>query len=101
MLVLSRKTGERIHIGDDIFVEVRRVAGNRVTLAIKAPREVRILRGELMDVADSFSVLDEPIADESAKDTIIMKHVPTEQSLSVPAPHLVIATETTEKVHAK
>jgi len=72
MLVLSRKTGERIHIGDDIFVEVRRVAGNRVTLAIKAPREVRILRGELMDATAAFEVLDEPLAEESAKDTIIM-----------------------------
>jgi len=101
MLVLSRKTGERIHIGDDVFVEVRRVSGNRVTLAIKAPRDVRILRGELMDAADSFSVLDEPIADESAKDTIIMKHVAEEQIASVPAPHLVLAAETTEKVHAK
>jgi len=101
MLVLSRKTGERIHIGDDVFVEVRRVSGNRVTLAIKAPRDVRILRGELMDVADSSSILDEHIVDESAKDTIIMKHAPIEQSASVPAPHLVVATETTQKVHAK
>ena len=33
MLVLSRKTGERIHIGDNITIEIRRVAGNRVTLA--------------------------------------------------------------------
>ncbi|NOY29870.1 MAG: carbon storage regulator [Planctomycetes bacterium] len=72
MLVLSRKIGERIHIGNDVFVEVRRVAGNRVTLAIKAPREVRILRGELMDVADEFHVLDEPVAEESAKDTVII-----------------------------
>ena len=47
MLVLSRKVGERIHIGKDVFVEVRRVAGNRVTLAVDAPKSVRILRGEL------------------------------------------------------
>jgi len=54
MLVLSRKTGERIHIGNDVFVEVRRVAGNRVTLAISAPRSVRVLRGELLDAARAF-----------------------------------------------
>lgn len=47
MLVLSRKAGERIQIGEGITVEVRRVAGNRVTLAIEAPKDVRILRGEL------------------------------------------------------
>lgn len=54
MLVLSRKSGERIHIGDNITVEVRRVAGNRVTLALHAPRDVRILRGELKEAAESF-----------------------------------------------
>ncbi len=47
MLVLSRKIGEKIHVGDSITVEVRRIAGNRVSLAIEAPKHVRILRGEL------------------------------------------------------
>jgi carbon storage regulator len=54
MLVLSRKTGERIHIGDNITIEVRRVAGNRVTLALDAPRSLRILRGELAQAAREF-----------------------------------------------
>ena len=54
MLVLSRKVGERIHIGNDVFIEVRRVAGNRVTLAINAPRSIRVLRGELLESAKSF-----------------------------------------------
>lgn len=56
MLVLSRKSGERIHVGDDITVEVRRVAGNRVTLAIEAPRSVRILRGELEPIVNEFEI---------------------------------------------
>jgi carbon storage regulator len=60
MLVLSRKAGERIHVGDDITVEVRRVAGNRVTLAIEAPRSVRILRGELEPIAQEFEIELEP-----------------------------------------
>ncbi len=47
-LILSRKTGEKIHIGDDVVVEVRRVAGNRVSLAFVAPPHVRIVRGELL-----------------------------------------------------
>jgi carbon storage regulator len=47
MLVLSRKIGERLVIGDNITVIVSRVAGNRVTLGIEAPSEVRIIRGEL------------------------------------------------------
>jgi carbon storage regulator len=54
MLVLSRKVGERIHVGDDIVLEIRRIAGNRVTLALDAPRHVRILRGELELAAREF-----------------------------------------------
>jgi carbon storage regulator CsrA len=54
MLVLSRKVGERIHVGDDITIEIRRIAGNRVTIALGAPRDVRILRGELERAAREF-----------------------------------------------
>ena len=74
MLVLSRKVGERIHIGNDIFLEVRRVAGSRVTVAINAPKSVRILRGELMDSAGCFDVLEDSSAktSESSIDTVIM-----------------------------
>ena len=54
MLVLSRKVGERIHVGDNIVLEIRRIAGNRVTLALDAPRNVRILRGELEGAAREF-----------------------------------------------
>ena len=55
MLVLTRKPGERIQIGENIWVEVRRVAGNRVTLAIDAPKDVHILRGELEPFAREFT----------------------------------------------
>jgi carbon storage regulator len=53
MLVLSRKIGERIRIGNGtgdaaIEVIVKRVAGDRVTLGIAAPAHVKILRGELV-----------------------------------------------------
>jgi carbon storage regulator len=47
MLVLSRKLGEKLIIGDNITVVVNLVAGNRVTLGIEAPSDVRIVRGEL------------------------------------------------------
>lgn len=54
MLVLSRKVGEEIRIGQDITVRVRRVHGNRVAIGIEAPDGVRILRGELRQFADPF-----------------------------------------------
>ena len=54
MLVLSRKVGEQIIIGDNITVVVNRVAGNRISLGINAPSNVRIVRGELKDVVSAF-----------------------------------------------
>lgn len=47
MLVLSRKRGQSLVIGNEIRVVVQRVNGNRVTLGIEAPDDVHILRGEL------------------------------------------------------
>jgi len=47
MLVLSRKEGERIVIGDNITLIVSKVNGNRVTIGIEAPRDVKVVRGEL------------------------------------------------------
>ncbi len=49
MLVLSRKSGEEILIGDNIRLVVNRISGNRVTIGIKAPDDVHIVRGELND----------------------------------------------------
>ena len=54
MLVLSRKVGESIKIGDGITIVVNRISGNRVTLGLEAPREMRIVRGELKPFADAF-----------------------------------------------
>lgn len=53
MLVLSRKVGDKIVIGDNITVVVHRVQGNRVSLGIEAPADVRIVRGELKESEDS------------------------------------------------
>lgn len=49
MLVLSRKRNEAIHIGN-VVISVKQIRGNKVTLGIEAPGEVRILRGELKQV---------------------------------------------------
>jgi carbon storage regulator len=52
MLVLSRKPGERLMIGDDVVLVINKIAGNRVTIAIEAPRNVRVVRGELAPLAN-------------------------------------------------
>lgn len=55
MLVLSRKVGEQIVIGDNITIVVNRVAGNRISLGIEAPADVRIVRGELKEAVSAFA----------------------------------------------
>ena len=47
MLVLTRKPGEKVVIGNGITVTVVGVTGNKVRVGIDAPEQVRILRGEL------------------------------------------------------
>lgn len=47
MLVLSRKVGEKLVIDGNITLEVVRIQGNRITLGLVAPRDVKILRSEL------------------------------------------------------
>jgi carbon storage regulator len=53
MLILSRKVGEQIVIGDGIRLIVNRVSGERVTLGLEAPADVKILRGELRPFDDT------------------------------------------------
>lgn len=52
MLVLTRRSGESILVGNDITVEVQKVSKNRVRLLIQAPPHVRILRQEIAGRAD-------------------------------------------------
>jgi carbon storage regulator len=63
MLVLTRKIGERIHIGTDIIITVVKVEGQRTRLGIEAPSSTPILREELQAVRQSWL---EPTAHEVA-----------------------------------
>jgi carbon storage regulator len=47
MLVLSRKPGEKVKIGEDITLTVLAVGGGRIRLGLEAPDDVRVLRREL------------------------------------------------------
>ncbi len=49
MLILQRKPGESLVIGEDITVSVVSIEGGRVRLAISAPADVPILRSELLE----------------------------------------------------
>jgi carbon storage regulator len=49
MLVLSRKIGESIMIGDDIEIVVLSTEGDTVKIGVRAPKSVEIFRKELYD----------------------------------------------------
>lgn len=48
MLVLTRKLMEKLYIGDDVCVTIVRIEGGQVRLGIEAPREVPVVRAELV-----------------------------------------------------
>lgn len=50
MLILTRRPGESITIGEDVTVTVVTVSGNHVRLGISAPRSVPVGREEIHDV---------------------------------------------------
>ena len=59
MLVLQRKQGQTIVIGNDVVLHISRLRGNSVTVAIEAPRELTIRRGELDDRMDPETTKEE------------------------------------------
>jgi carbon storage regulator len=61
MLVLSRKLGEKIQIGEDISITVVDIDRGKIRLGIEAPREVPIFRQELLPLGVS-STLNEDAA---------------------------------------
>jgi carbon storage regulator len=49
MLVLTRKLMEKLYIGDNVCVTVVRLEGGQVRLGIEAPREIAVVRAELLE----------------------------------------------------
>lgn len=65
MLILSRKSQEKILIGDDIVITVVQVKFNQVRLGIDAPRDVNIVRQELVDPLSEKYALKVPLLKSS------------------------------------
>ena len=59
MLVLSRKEGEKLVIGENITLVVSKISGNRVTVGIEAPADVKIFRGELKQEMEDDAARDQ------------------------------------------
>jgi carbon storage regulator len=48
MLVLTRKLGEKILIGDDIVISIERISRGQVKVGVSAPAEVKVYREEIL-----------------------------------------------------
>ena len=62
MLILTRRVGETLMIGDNVSVTVLRVKGNQVRLGVNAPKDVSVHREEIFERIKQES-------DESEKDS--------------------------------
>lgn len=56
MLILRRREGESILIGDDIEIEVVQIGANRVKIGVRAPVSVRVLRREVHLIGTENSI---------------------------------------------
>jgi len=69
MLILTRKKDETMVVGHDVTVKVLGVSGNQVKIGIEAPREVSIMRDELLDApCDAGEPLAMPDSDAKSGD---------------------------------
>lgn len=66
MLVLTRKQGEQIRIGDNVVITVVRTKGKGVRLGIQAPAHVPVLRGEIAQAMASETEQFSDAAEEAA-----------------------------------
>lgn len=92
MLVLTRKLGEQIVIGDGIRITVVGVGPGRVKIGVEAPANVRVDRQEIYQkiqneqaeqAADVLAVVGRPEADAAAVPTIVLG---SETATRLPAP---------------
>ncbi len=73
MLVLSRKVGERIVVGDKVTITVVRMGQGSVRIGIDAPGDMAIVREELLDAARSELRLSN--ASEATEQNQVVEHV--------------------------
>jgi carbon storage regulator len=65
MLVIRRRAGETVVIGEDIEIEVLETAGSQVKLGIRAPRSVPVARKELLVIGEQNRAASIPAAPEA------------------------------------
>lgn len=87
MLILQRRPGESLRIGEDIEVTVVAIEGGKIRLAISAPKDVTILRSELIGAQDANrdAAMEQPVPTEllSMLDTILPSVPATQEHMPI------------------
>jgi carbon storage regulator CsrA len=68
MLVLTRKSQEKIQIGDNITITILRVKGQTVRVGIEAPRSTKVVRGELPPIVAGTTAIAHTDEEESVEE---------------------------------
>lgn len=71
VLILTRRVGEKVMIGDDVSVTVLRVKGNQVRLGVEAPKSVSVQREEIFNRMKSEAEGHEASGSEPVESTAI------------------------------
>jgi carbon storage regulator len=82
MLILTRKQGESVAIGDDIKVTVVEIQGKQVKLGVKAPREIAVHRQEVYEKIQEENIRAAQVSEgdlEKLKDTLSGEEKPEEE----------------------
>lgn len=58
MLIISRRSGETLVIGDDIKITVLSTKGNQIRLGIDAPKETKVYREEILERLKKFDEME-------------------------------------------
>jgi len=80
MLVLTRRAGESVHIGDEVVVTVLEVRGDVVRVGIRAPREIQVHREEIYRELQAANKAAASPSDESVRDLAQLLRPPTDKS---------------------
>jgi len=91
MLILQRKAGQALQIGEDITVSVVSIENNRVRLSISAPSNISILRSEL--IAAKLANQDAAV-EESAPEALFSLLDPKKEGTRPTSPSVPPHTET-------